>query len=89
MKSIFTPDVGNQRDAKMIEFRVADKHGFMTYNLSGEKNYFDCDAFNRTGGYFKVYIKDKGANLDLRKVMTIISTIKEPELPKGQEVLDF
>jgi hypothetical protein len=83
MKSIFTPDVGNQRDAKMIEFRVADKHGFMIYNLSGEVNYFDCDIFNRTGGYFKLYIKDKGAKLDLGKVMTIISTIEEPDLKKN------
>jgi hypothetical protein len=79
-KTIFTPDVGNQHSAKMIEFTAADKNGFINYNVYGPDNYFDCNIFNRTGGYFKLYIKDKGGKLDLDKVITIISTIIEPDL---------
>jgi hypothetical protein len=76
MKSIFTPDLGDQTKVKMAYFLVVDKRGFINYNLSGEENYFDCNVIDNNDGFFKVYIKDKGAALDLAKVLTIISEMK-------------
>lgn len=75
MKGIFTPDLGEQKNVKMEQFTVLDKKGFINYNLTGPDHYFDCNIFNASQDYFKVYIKDKGANLDLDKVLTIISTV--------------
>jgi len=75
MKGIFIPDLGDQRNVKMAQFSVLDKKGFINYNLSKEGHYFDCNIFNARQEYFKVYIKDKCANLDLDKVVTIISTV--------------
>jgi len=77
MKSIFIPNVGNQRKVKMIEFKLADKSGFVNYSMANPENYFDCNVFNRKGGYFKVYIKDINNKLDLDKVMAVISTVEE------------
>lgn len=74
MKSIFIPDLGEQKNVKMAQFSVADKRGFINYNLGKADNYFDCNVINRQGGFFKIYIKDRGANLDLEKVLAIIST---------------
>ncbi len=76
MKSIFTPDVGEQENMKMVEFKTADKKGFITYNLGEKGNYFDCDIIDRDDAFFKIYIKDKDKKLDLGKVFTIISTLK-------------
>jgi len=90
MKSVFTPDIGNQKIAKMIKFETADKKGFINYTLAkpvalaigGQTtslrpdNYFDCNVLDAQGNFFKVYIKDIGAHLDLNNVFTIISTLK-------------
>lgn len=76
MKGVFIPDLGNQKEAKMIQFSLGDKYGFLNYNLGKPDNYFDCDVFNKEGDFFKVYIKDKGASLDLDSVFAIISTLK-------------
>lgn len=76
MKSVFTPDLGDQSNVKMIRFNIADKRGFINYNLAKSGNYFDCNIINKLGDFFKVYIKDKYARLDLEKVLTIISTLK-------------
>jgi len=75
MKSIFTPDLGNQNSARMAKFTLLDKYGFINYNLSTPDNYFDCNIFDKEGNFFKIYIKDKGGRLDLTKVFTIISRI--------------
>lgn len=75
MKGIFTPDLGEQRNVKMAQFVIADKQGFINYNLAKSDNYFDCNIINKAGDFFKVYIKDKGASLDLDKVLAIISTL--------------
>ena len=75
MKGIFTPDLGDQKDVKMAQFTILDKKGFINYNLTGPDHYFDCNIFNTSQAFFKVYIKDKGANLDLDKVLTVISTV--------------
>ena len=77
MKSIFTPNLGDENNLKIIPFALGDKNGFITYNLAQTENYFDCDMIDSRGEYFKVYIKDKAAELDLEKVMTIISTVKK------------
>jgi len=77
MKSIFVPNLGDEKNIKMAEFSISDKRGFINYNISGKDNYFDCNIFNKRGAFFKIYIKDKGAKLDLEKVLTIISTIRE------------
>lgn len=77
LKSIFTPDLGNQNNVQMIQVSVADKKCFINYNVGGADNYFDCNVFNDKGSFFKIYIKDKGAKLDIDKVLTIISTASE------------
>ena len=74
MKSIFTPDVGNQSNLKMAQFTMPGKKGFINYNISKTDNYFDCNVIDDEGDFFKIYIKDKGATLDLSKVLAIIST---------------
>jgi len=83
MKSVFTPDIGNQGTAKMIRFEINGLRGFINYTMTGSQtaalrpnNYFDCSIFDTQGSFFKVYIKDTGARLDLNNVFTIISTIK-------------
>ena len=76
MKSVFTPDIGNQNIAKMINFEIENKKGFISYILAKPNNYFDCNVLDNRGNFFKVYIKDKGSRLDLNNVFTIISTLK-------------
>ena len=76
VKSIFTPDLGEQRNVKMAQFSIADKKGFINYSLAQTSRYFDCNIINNNGDVFKVYIKDKAATLDLNKVLAIISTVK-------------
>jgi len=76
MKSIFTPDVGDQKRVKMIEFKLGSLRGFIAYSLDNLKNYFDCDIIDSNGNFFKVYIKDHGSRLTLDNVFTIISTVK-------------
>ncbi len=75
MKSIFTPNLGEQKNIKMVKFKTSDKKGFITYNLTPSENYFDCDVINNDDAFFKGDIKDKGAKLDLDKVFAIISTL--------------
>jgi hypothetical protein len=78
MKSIFIPDVGNQKNAVMTRFRIGEKNGFITYNLDKSGNFFSCDMADNTDTYFKVYVKDTDAKLGLNDVFAIISTLKEP-----------
>ncbi|KPK97863.1 MAG: hypothetical protein AMJ95_07010 [Omnitrophica WOR_2 bacterium SM23_72] len=73
MKGIFTPDLGDQKNVKMVEFQTQDKRGFINYNLSNTA--FDCNVISEKGGFFKVYIKDKEASLDLAQVLAIINTL--------------
>ncbi|MFA4854203.1 MAG: hypothetical protein WC616_02500 [Candidatus Omnitrophota bacterium] len=79
MKSVFTPDIGNQPSAKMIRFQMRGKKGFINYNLLLPDNYFDCNIIDSRDNFYKVYIKDRGARLDLNKVFAILSTIKPLE----------
>ena len=79
MKSVFTPDIGNQKIAKMIRFKIEDKDGFINYTMTKPDNYFDCNILDTKGNFFKVYIKDIGGRLDLNKVFAIISTVKPTE----------
>ena len=76
MKSVFTPDIGNQSTSKMIKFQLEDKKGFINYTMAKPTFYFDCNVFDVDGNFFKVYIKDVGARLDLNNVFAIISTLK-------------
>ena len=76
MKSIFIPDLGDQTKAKMEKFEVADKKGFINYNITGKGNYFNCNAFDSKGALFAIYIKDADATLDMDKVLAIVSTAK-------------
>jgi len=79
MKGVFTPDLGNQNTAKMVEFTMADRRGFINYNFGKEINYFDCSVINNEGVFFKLYVKDAGAKLGLVEVFTIISTLESKE----------
>jgi len=74
LKSIFTPDLGDQRKVKMIQFRAEDRNYLINYNLSGRVNFFDCSIITQSGDFFKVYIKDTRKVLDLTKVFSILST---------------
>jgi len=47
--------------------------------LAKADNYFDCNIINNAGDFFKIYIKDKGASLDLDKVVAIISTAESKQ----------
>jgi len=76
MKSVFTPDIGNQSTAKMIKFQLLNLKGFINYSMAKPDNYFDCNVSDTNDNFFKVYIKDIGARLDLNNVFTIISTLK-------------
>lgn len=78
MKSLFTPDVGDQNSLKMAQFSMPRKRGFINYNLSKSGNYFDCNVIDNNGNFFKIYIKDAAARLDLDKVLAIISTLAKP-----------
>ncbi|MBU0548135.1 MAG: hypothetical protein KJ710_05745 [Candidatus Omnitrophica bacterium] len=76
MKSVFSPDIGPQNISRMIKFELGEKRGFINYTLAKPNNYFDCNVLDARGNFFKVYIKDIGARLDLNNVFTIISTLK-------------
>jgi len=76
MKSIFTPDIGNQSIAKMIKFQIENMTGYINYGMARADNYFDCNVLDDKDNYFKVYIRDAGARLDLNNVFAIISTLK-------------
>jgi hypothetical protein len=77
MKSIFTPNLGDQKNIKMVAFAFGEKKGFINYNLTPVANYFDCNIIVNQGDFFKVYIKDKDAKLDLSKVLAIACTVKK------------
>jgi hypothetical protein len=77
IKGIFIPDLGNQKNVKMAEFTMVDKRGFINYNLGKPDSYFDCNIFTKEGDYFKIYIKDRGATLNLENVLAIISTVNK------------
>lgn len=76
MKSVFTPDLGNQKIVKMVKFQTRSFRGFINYNLSCPDSYYDCNIIDAQDNFYKVYIKDIGNCLDLFKVFMIISTIK-------------
>lgn len=76
MKGIFTPDLADQSNLKMLKFSMPGYKGFISYNTQDKQNYFNCDVITNDG-YFKIYIKDKLGVLDLDKVFSIISTIKK------------
>ncbi|MBL7070257.1 MAG: hypothetical protein ISS27_02145 [Candidatus Omnitrophica bacterium] len=74
MKGIFTPDLGDQTKVQMAALNLEEISGFINYNIGGKENYFDCNIFDSQGNYFKIYIRDTKAVLDLDKVLAIIST---------------
>jgi len=75
LKSIFTPDLGDQKKVKMLQFKSEGRDYFLNYNLSGPVNFFDCSIITQSGDFFKVYIKDTRKALDLDKAFTIASGI--------------
>ncbi|MDD4982004.1 MAG: hypothetical protein PHS12_04530 [Candidatus Omnitrophica bacterium] len=79
LKSILTPDIGNQHKAVMASFSMPGKKGFISYNLFDAEYYFDCNLVNENGDFFKLYIKDLGARLKLDEVLAIISTLKRED----------
>jgi len=77
VKSVFIPDLGDNKNLKMASLTTADLKGFIVYNLTPEGNYFDCNVFNNKDEFFKIYIKDKSAQLDMPKVLAILSNINK------------
>jgi hypothetical protein len=76
IKSIFTPDIGNQATARIIRYTSGDQKGFISYNLINSRSYFDCIVFDKDNNFFKLYAKDTLGKLDLYKIYTILSTLK-------------
>jgi hypothetical protein len=76
MKGIFIPDLGDLKDVKMAQFKLTDRRGFINYNFTASGNYFDCNIMDNAGNFFKIYIKDKGASLNLDKLLAILSSVK-------------
>jgi hypothetical protein len=81
MKSVFIPDLGDLNTVQMARFQIPGKHGFINYNVSDSGNYFDCNIFTENKEFFKVYIKDRNAELNVGKAITIISTLKPAITP--------
>jgi hypothetical protein len=79
LKSIFTPDIGNQNKVVMASFNIPGKKGFISYNLFDKGYYFDCNVISDSGDFFKVYIKDMKASLEIKDVLAIISTLKNQD----------
>ncbi|MBM3249570.1 MAG: hypothetical protein FJZ09_01835 [Candidatus Omnitrophica bacterium] len=75
MKGIFIPDLGDQKNLKMVRFRTERDRGFINYNLDASGNYFDCNIVRENGEFLKVYIRDRSAKLDLEEVFAILSTL--------------
>jgi len=75
MKSVFIPDLGNQKNVKMLRFVMNDRRGFIGYNLGPSENYFNCDIITGDDTFFKIYIKDKNRKLNLDNVLAIVSTL--------------
>ncbi|MBM3245529.1 MAG: hypothetical protein FJZ15_07055 [Candidatus Omnitrophica bacterium] len=86
MKCIFIPDMGDQKNLIMAEFTLGEKRGFINYNLTPTVNYYDCNLINNQCEFFKLYIKDTGATLDLDKVFAIISTIESDTIGCPREI---
>jgi len=78
MKSIFIPDLGDQTKAVMSEFTLKGLRGFLNYSLQGRDNFFDFNIIDQEGGFYKVYIRDKGTGMTLPQAFTIISTAANP-----------
>lgn len=76
LKSISMSYLGDMSKVIMRQFALAEKKGFINYNISGPVNYFDCNIIDTKGNFLKIYIQDRDAVLDLDKVLAIISTIK-------------
>ena len=76
MKSIFIPDLGDQKWVVMARFSMPKHKGFISYNIFGKQHYFDCNMVTQNGDFYKVYIKDKSGVLDLSEAFTIISTVE-------------
>jgi hypothetical protein len=76
LKSIFIPDIGDQGKAIIASFTMPDRKGFISYNLFDKEYYFDCNIVSNTGDFYKVYIKDATAKLELDEVFAIISTLE-------------
>lgn len=75
LKSVFTPDLGDQTKVAMSSFSIRDKKGFINYNLSGKEYYFDCNLVDKNGDFFKIYIKDLNGSLNLKEVLAIVTTL--------------
>jgi len=79
LKSIFTPDLGDQNTVVMASFVMPGRKGFISYNLFDKQYYFDCNLVNENGDFFKIYIKDAEAKLELKEVLAVISTLEKQE----------
>lgn len=75
LKSIFTPDLGDQDKVISASFSMPDRKGFINYNLFDKMYYFECNVTTKSGDFFKVYIKDTERRLDLEEIFAIISTL--------------
>ncbi|MBN2830659.1 MAG: hypothetical protein JXL82_00050 [Candidatus Omnitrophica bacterium] len=76
LKSVFTPDTGDQNSVVMASFSISGKKGFISYNLFDKEYYFDCNLVDDNGDFFKAYIKDLNKSLGVKEVLAIISTLQ-------------
>jgi hypothetical protein len=76
MKGIFIPDIGDQRQARMVSFTQLDKKGFLTYSQGQKQQFFDCNCVDAQDNFYKLYIKDASGKLALEDVLAVIATLR-------------
>jgi len=79
MKSIFTPNLGDQKNLKILNFTSNGKRGFISYSSDSWGSYFDCNLLDARDNFFKLYIRDKRSVLDVNKILAILSTLNRQE----------
>jgi hypothetical protein len=78
MKSIFIPDLGDQKEVKMMQVEIGDKRGFLSYNIGKDAVYFECSLVNSKDQFFKIYVRDKTRQFNFEKIFAVISTLDKP-----------
>ncbi|MEW6101959.1 MAG: hypothetical protein AB1481_06675 [Candidatus Omnitrophota bacterium] len=77
MKGIFASDLGSQENLKMVKLYSPGRISYINFNISEKGNYFDSNLVDKREGFFKIYIKDTQSQLDLEKVILILSTVEK------------
>ncbi|MCM8797381.1 MAG: hypothetical protein NC923_05865 [Candidatus Omnitrophica bacterium] len=78
MKSIFIPDLGDQRKVRMMRIAIGNKRGFLSYNIDKDATYFESSLIDDRDQFFKICVKDRSAKIGQEQIFAIISTLDKP-----------